>query len=39
MEYIVIMYKILVVCPSITEGQQKRFDPKTQEAISLAMER
>ena len=33
------IYKIIVVRLSVTEGQQKWFDPKTQEAVYLAMER
>ena len=30
---------ILRLYPSITEGQQKQFDPEAKEAVCLAMER
>ena len=33
------MYKTVVVCPSVTGGQQKRFDLEQQEAVSLIIER
>ena len=29
-------YSCVSICPSITEGQQKRFDHKTQDPVSLA---
>ena len=33
------IYKIIVVRPSVTGGQRKRFDFETQEAVYLAIER
>ena len=33
------IYKIIVVCLSITEDQQERFDLKTQDAVFLATDR
>ena len=30
---------MIVVCPSVTEGQRKRFDLETQDTVSLAPDR
>ena len=30
--------KVMVVCPSVTGGQQKRFDLRKQEVVPLAVE-
>ena len=35
---IIHVYKIVVVCPSVTGGQQKQFDLEKQEAVSLIIE-